>query len=551
SLLIWKVFGRRLDGFSNDDHPSEPEPGAGTLALRGKPLDLDKHRSRADVDFTGSPMPPPEAVAGAYRGPSGEAVRVEPLSDEDRFTLARWIDLGCPIDLDERDGDGRRPGERPLGWWCDDNRPVLTLAAPGAGGNAAFTRLLVGMHDYYSGLEEQSFSVTADFPVEGLAPGAELAPLFRPLSEGVRELKLARPVTDLRRGRLRVSVKDRQGNLSRIERSFSVGTERGGLPRRVHVFEDYETEIEARWWLRGTPEAVDLPPSLAGAANRRAFRAGDTRDFDDKLGDPARSYRAVIFNPVPGPPMGPRTRLAFRYKLDGVSEIRVQLYSLSRNYHRQLLLRELPRGSWQEATVDMTELRRPDGSGGPLSADERIDDIQFYVDPRAQLLIDDIVLYEAGPEGEAEPFPRRVVFTGWFDTGKQGGEWPGDFDIVQHQPPRAWKAARSVARKDTGEPWIRLGLRGERPLAARNRLRFDYRLEGGRELKLVLRNSRTGEEWTAAASGLREGEWAEARLDLDAALGKSADELRFLAPRGSRLSIDDLLLYEPRRERRL
>ena len=27
SLLIWKIFGARLDGFSNDDHPSEPVPG--------------------------------------------------------------------------------------------------------------------------------------------------------------------------------------------------------------------------------------------------------------------------------------------------------------------------------------------------------------------------------------------------------------------------------------------------------------------------------------------------------------------------------------------
>ena len=60
-----------------------------------------------------------------------------------------------------------------------------------------------------------------------------------------------------------------------------------------------------------------------------------------------------------------------------------------------------------------------DGSGGPLAKDERIDDIQFYVDPRAELLIDDIVLYEAAPPGETRPFPRRVIFAGWFDTGRQ------------------------------------------------------------------------------------------------------------------------------------
>jgi len=27
SLLIWKIFGQRLDGWSNDDFPTETEPG--------------------------------------------------------------------------------------------------------------------------------------------------------------------------------------------------------------------------------------------------------------------------------------------------------------------------------------------------------------------------------------------------------------------------------------------------------------------------------------------------------------------------------------------
>ena len=45
-------------------------------------------------------MPPPEAVAGTYVGPDGKKIKVAPLTDEDRRTLVRWIDLGCPIDLD-------------------------------------------------------------------------------------------------------------------------------------------------------------------------------------------------------------------------------------------------------------------------------------------------------------------------------------------------------------------------------------------------------------------------------------------------------------------
>src|SRR5262245_19615299 len=76
--------------------------------------------------------------------------------------------------------------------------------------------------------------------------------------------------------------------------------ERGPLPVRVHVFEDYETEIERRWWLRGEPVTEDLSPSLSDSLpNTRACRATESKDFDDLMGDPERMYRAVIFNPVP------------------------------------------------------------------------------------------------------------------------------------------------------------------------------------------------------------------------------------------------------------
>jgi hypothetical protein len=219
SLLTWKVYGQRLDGFTNEDHPSEPTPGAGTLAWKGNPVEVSKFRHRADIDFTGSVMPPPAAVAGTYEGPDGKKIKVAALADEDRRTLGRWIDLGCPIDLDF---DPARPG-RGHGWMCDDNRPVLTLTYPAPGQNAELSRILVGMYDYYSGLDLGTFQVTADFAVDGAGAGTDLAPRFRPRSQGVWELVLKRPIRRLRRGTLTVSVKDRQGNVSRVVRTFTVG----------------------------------------------------------------------------------------------------------------------------------------------------------------------------------------------------------------------------------------------------------------------------------------------------------------------------------------
>jgi hypothetical protein len=79
------------------------------------------------------------------------------------------------------------------------------------------------MHDYDSGLDLDSFHVSADFSINEVAAGEELAKRFRQVSPGVWELKLAKPITSLARGKLEVSVKDRQGNTSRIDRTFRVG----------------------------------------------------------------------------------------------------------------------------------------------------------------------------------------------------------------------------------------------------------------------------------------------------------------------------------------
>jgi hypothetical protein len=206
SLLIWKVFGRRLDGWENDDFPYETVPGdPGSLRHKGKPVPATpQNREVAHVGYTGSVMPPPDAV---------KAGKVKPLSDEDRLTLVRWIDLGCPIDLD-RDGGG---------WALDDQRPTLTVTYPRAGVNETFSHVVLGMYDYGTGLDMDSLRVTADFSLEGTAVDNNLASKFRPVTQGVWELKLTKPITALARGRLTVAVKDRQGNETRIERTFSVG----------------------------------------------------------------------------------------------------------------------------------------------------------------------------------------------------------------------------------------------------------------------------------------------------------------------------------------
>jgi len=322
---------------------------------------------------------------------------------------------------------------------------------------------------------------------------------------------------------------------------------RSRFPNRVHCFEDFETDIEKRWWMSGKLETADASPGRG-----RASRGVLTQDFDDLQGDMKTMYTAVIVNPVPGPPMGKNPRLSFRYRLKGTDTLRVQIYSLTNKYHRYLSLTKLPQERWESATVDMTAARRPDGSGGPLSENERIDDVQFYVDPRAELLIDDIVLYDEAVSGEKRPFPKNFQFTGLFDTGKQGKEWPGTFEIVD-KAGSFWKAARSVEDPKSGTPWIRLHLRGERPLGATTHLFFRYKLSGAETMRVRLSNRTAKDTHVVELKRLKKGEWAEATVDFTDSgrgdgkprRGDHVDEIHFLLPRGAELLIDDVLLYEP------
>lgn len=195
SLLTWKIFGKRLDGFSNDDHPSESATGKGDLVQNGKPVDMKRFRAKWDIDYQGGVMPPPAAVKSG---------KVKPLTDEDRRILVRWIDLGCPIDQDHDKGDSG------YGWMLDDKRPTLTFTVSPKNDST----LLIGAHDYGSGLDSKSLQVAI--------AGTDVSDSLKSTTEGVWELSLKKPMSDYAKGKLIVSVKDRQGNRTRIERDLPI-----------------------------------------------------------------------------------------------------------------------------------------------------------------------------------------------------------------------------------------------------------------------------------------------------------------------------------------
>ncbi|MDX1998307.1 MAG: hypothetical protein SF066_11360 [Thermoanaerobaculia bacterium] len=212
SLLAWKVFGQRLDGWTNADHPTESVPGdAGTLPAGADP-------NAADLDYTGTLMPPPSSGYPA-------------LSEAEKMTIARWIDLGCPIDLG------------PHGWFRDDQRPALTVSFPRPGlAESPVTELRVGAADGYSGLAPGSLSIRADFPVAGRPAGSELADLFSSVADGVWSYPLPAPLGPLVHRTITARVADVQGNVTESAVTFST---------LAPIFADgFEGGDDSRWSLR-------------------------------------------------------------------------------------------------------------------------------------------------------------------------------------------------------------------------------------------------------------------------------------------------------------
>ncbi len=199
SLLTWKLFGARLDGWTNSDHPTETVPGdASTLPDGASP-------NSADLDFVASTAHPAGGMAA--------------LSMAEKMTVARWIDLGAPIDLSVIRGN---PG---LGWFLDDLKPTLSISSPRQNYNSVpVTRIRMGVADGNSGIDLNSLSIQANFPLNGRAAFTELNDLATATSVGVYVINLdqALPIDTVERHIL-AEVADNQGNIKRVDLRFYTG----------------------------------------------------------------------------------------------------------------------------------------------------------------------------------------------------------------------------------------------------------------------------------------------------------------------------------------
>ncbi len=196
SLLTWVLFGERLDGWTNADHPTETVPGdANTLPAGANP-------NEADLDYVPSAAHP----AGGMTA----------LTMAEKMTVARWIDLGAPIDLSVIRGN---PG---MGWFLDDLKPTLTISAPRPNVNPGPVQLLrLGLADGHSGIDLSTLSIQANFVVNGRPAMSELSDLAVTSGDGIHTITLDAPlpVNQMER-HLLAEVADHQGNITRVDRRF-------------------------------------------------------------------------------------------------------------------------------------------------------------------------------------------------------------------------------------------------------------------------------------------------------------------------------------------
>jgi hypothetical protein len=206
SLLAWKVFGYRLDGRANSDRPTESNPGDPSTTPAGT------NYTECDLDYSGEMMPPPNSNFS--------------LTWDERMQIARWIDLGAPIDLlSIRGGQGSYAG-----FFEDDLRPTLSLVPSVSQAAAAHSvsRFIVGAYDLESGLDASTLSLTLDRAVGAIVAGTNLTAGSTISNGGTLTVTLPSPIDLSTTGvTATISIKDRAGHLARIVRSYGAT---GGEP---------------------------------------------------------------------------------------------------------------------------------------------------------------------------------------------------------------------------------------------------------------------------------------------------------------------------------
>ena len=175
SLLVWKTFGARLDGRSNETRADD-----------------------IDYDPTTDPVHP---KLDTLRG----------LTWDEKLTVARWVDIGAPI------------GKRSFwGWFEDDLRPTLWVSPTlEEGSQGPVQTITVGAYDLESGIASNTLSVTFNVSIGGQSTGTNFAAGLALTNGGVLDVPLPAAVDLMKtQAEMTVKIQDNVGHTTVITRTF-------------------------------------------------------------------------------------------------------------------------------------------------------------------------------------------------------------------------------------------------------------------------------------------------------------------------------------------
>lgn len=329
------------------------------------------------------------------------------------------------------------------------------------------------------------------------------------------------------------------------------------FPHRIWAFSGFEAKPPGFGWF-AREEKHNVPKYPGNTAARRG------------VGPYARHAALMTgMNPVPGPMMAKVNHMYCRYYLKGTDRAIFQHFSLSSEDNCNIRVSGLKQGEWSEVTLNFTrDSRRNDGSPGAFKKGERMDDLKVFVgkpdDGKSyEMIIDDVIFFATDPAlpPEPEPFPNRVIFLAAFDTGirperERARCFPGQWAIAKPAPPGSyWDVAQAVPVGGGKESHVLLKFTPPRPLGARTRLRFRYRVRGADRMKLILHNVTAKADHVVQLKRLKQGQWITQYVDFSKqAAGRKpelrdlAGQLRFVVPGSGekvRLCVDEVVVFEP------
>jgi hypothetical protein len=160
------------------------------------------------------------------------------------------------------------------------------------------------------------------------------------------------------------------------------------FPRRVLFLAAFDTGEKSKYW-PGDFSIVET--NLPAGSYWRVARS---------VPRPRGGNPMVRLQIEPPRPVGPHTKLRFRYHLTGEASLTVQLFDATVQDNRHIRLPTPRQGEWVTLYLDFSrDSRRNDGtSNSSFSAGNLVDDLFFLVDgsnaKNAALLIDEVVLYD-------------------------------------------------------------------------------------------------------------------------------------------------------------